>query len=613
MTANQLTPLTSPTTPMVVGQAAAPAALPRFSPIDPIRLLRQYAKWVILAAAIGFLIGRGGLRLPTQVFAGILQHRTAVGYRRRHKLERARPPRRPPQARRRIALDILINNQIVLLHSDDLLNEALLQPRIRETIWFKSLSTPDQQLRALREELSAGNTRGTNIVSLTLTGRYWGDLKVILGEIINVYLRRYQRGVDDQQLTLRKVYFTERDRADKDATNLFDELKRYKTEHQLPDIEVGRTDVGIAYEQLATQRVSLQQSLEQANDAYRSMAEAQRRGDSLVPTPDDMAMVDRDPSVTVYIEQLRALREERKVERSHGFAENHPNIRNIDDRIQAAEMAKKKEEDRLLHERQALQIEAASKNLLSIKAEVESIDKRLDATRTAVRDMNEQIAKYKEMEQLANAAAPAAASSSTGCSTRCASWNHGPTPSPSRPCWAPPTRNARRPSSPPTPWAARSSSAAWSWRLPSSRSCSTSRVKSPADIKLFPNAKLIGVIPDANEDPHGPAQVESRRPERSQRPHRRVVPAGPHGALVAHRPPRVQDAHDRLRPGRLRHIHRRQQSGAEPRLQRPPRAGARRQSPPPDATRVLRHAREARADRGAPRHGHPRPGDRAQG
>jgi len=52
MTANPLSPLPGGPAP-----AAAPAANSRFTPLDPIRIVRQYAKWLLAAAVLGLAVG----------------------------------------------------------------------------------------------------------------------------------------------------------------------------------------------------------------------------------------------------------------------------------------------------------------------------------------------------------------------------------------------------------------------------------------------------------------------------------------------------------------------------------------------------------------------------
>src|SRR5436305_931009 len=58
MTSNSLSPLTPPGLPGGPTLASAPpGGAARFTPLDPIRVLRQYAKHLVAAAALGFIIG----------------------------------------------------------------------------------------------------------------------------------------------------------------------------------------------------------------------------------------------------------------------------------------------------------------------------------------------------------------------------------------------------------------------------------------------------------------------------------------------------------------------------------------------------------------------------
>lgn len=501
MTASPLSPMAPPMGP----PAGSSSTAARFTPLDPIRVLRQYLKLLIVVAVVGFLVGV-----------------CVYFYRKRYSPEYASTAQllvtggvltpyesNAPDGRPRAGGDVLaalINNQIVLLRSDDVLNEALARDSMQETSWYRSFIDPRERLKDLRNRLGPYSARGSNLISISITGRDPSDLPKILNAVIDVYLLRYRTGVEDRTGNLRKVFFDERARADAEAKQLQAQLRQYKVDHQLPDLGLYNNDAMVAYGELARQRIQFQPALEQARAAYRNLVEAQRRGE-MVPTPDDVANVEEAPAVISRIERLRLLREQREV-LLNKFGENHRSIRDIDETMLAIEQEKKKEIDKLLRERAMIRIEAAKKTIDAVEEQMANLQTRLEESRKRVQDISEQINEYKRIEELSNAAVKRREQLDQKLDeirivmTR-------PDLQAVEPLLRPtvPERISPRFSSIASGTTFMFGSVALA--LVFLKELLDQRFKSPADVKLLPNVELLGIVPDAAEDPSGPVRIEN--------------------------------------------------------------------------------------------------------
>ncbi|MCE9591444.1 MAG: polysaccharide biosynthesis tyrosine autokinase [Planctomycetes bacterium] len=511
MTANPLTPMTMGGG--AVSTVHVPSTAPsRFTPLDPFRVLRQYARLLILAAVVGVALGLG-------IYFLLLRH--APEFTSTAQILVTPPPTRPEDMPDPFAvrgdLGTMIQNQLVMIRSDDLLQEALKRDVVRQTKWFSSFEDVRGRTLNLRENLSAFQLRGTTIIAVTLTGRHKADLQNILDTIVDIYLTQTRLREDLRGGDIRRVFLEERNRADIEIARIQEQLKQFRSENDLSSVFASNNDAAITYENLARQRPNVEQAAMQARDMYQSLLQAQREG-RINASPADTAAAQADPSVAGRDERLRTMRESRKFMLNH-LGERHNTIRDLDEQIAIVEQERGRELDRILRARQAVQLEESKKALDAIESQLASFQAKFDEARTRMRDLTQKLEEAKRIETLVD--------TSTKRRERYDDLLNNLRIKSTRPDSLGVTRqlSATQPemTSPKLGGILSMSTMivmGITFFLVFLKELLDQRIKSPADIRLLPGAVLLGVLPDAGEDPSGPTKVE------------RVVAAHPMGLLA---------------------------------------------------------------------------------
>lgn len=511
MTANPLTPMN-----MVGGAPATHSssvgAPTRFTPLDPLRIIRQYARLFILMAVVGLAIGLGAYYL-------LLRH--APEFTSTAQILVTPPPVSAEDigdsSFNRRDVGTMIQNQLIMIRSDDLLTEAFKRDLVRKTSWYTSFEDNRGRLMDLRKNLAAYQIRGTTIIAVTLSGRQKDDLPKVLDTIVDIYLTQMRMRIDIQGGDIRRVFLEERNRADIEISRIQEQLRQFRTENDIPSVLASNNEASISYENFARQRPEIEQAATQARDMYQSLLQAQREG-RLSASPEDIEMAERDPAVSSREERLRSLRETRKVMLAR-LGERHYTVRDLDEQAAVVELERAREMDRILRARQAVKLEQTKKNLDAIESQLAAFQAKFDEARTRMRDLTQKLEEARRIESLI-----------TTSTVR-------------RERYDDLLNNLRIKSTRPDSVGVQRQLSATQSEMTSpklsgivttsmmgvmgvavvlvfAKELLDQRIKSPADIRLLPGAHLLGVLPDASEDPSGPTKVE------------RVVAAHPMGLLA---------------------------------------------------------------------------------
>ncbi len=501
MTATPLTPLSSP-----VGPAAASAPTStRFTPLDPIRILRQYTRLLIFTAVIGFVVGVAVYLVlkqyaPEYSSTATLVVSGSVGVSTDPTTGGA--PRASAEY-----LQTLIQNQLVLLEGDDVLEEALASSEVQRTAWYNSLKNDPIALKKdMRERLKVSNPPRTTLIFVAFEGKNPDDLQPIVDTIINVYIRRYVFGINSNTEKVRRVWFEEQQRATEELARIQEDLRTFAINNDLLNMDPNRNDTVIAYTEVALARSRMQPAYEESKQAYESALEAQKAG-RFVPTPEQMQEIERAPSVQSRDERLRSLREQREVLLNR-FAPNHRSIQDVDQTIIATEQERQREVDRLLRENQATKVAAAKAQYDIAESQMKSLQFKLDELRKKTAEIAQKFQDYENKK--ASLAVVAQRKDNATMQLQEIDMRRR------RPDFQG-VDYALRPTSPEMTYPKFASIATGSTILflglallvVFTKELLDQRIKSPADVRLLPNAELLGIVPESAEDPLGPARIET--------------------------------------------------------------------------------------------------------
>ncbi len=513
----------NPLSPTSQTGTARPAQASKLTPLDPIRVLRQHTLILLFSVIVSLVVG---------VVGWFLLDRYSPRYTSEVQLTVSGGITNPYQGvqdamgvnqTRLDLLEVFMQNQTIRLRSDGVLNDALKRDDVRRTRWFKSFTDRNDNVdivlarKSLQRNLRAGQIIGSTLIRVSLTGPYPEDLKTILNTIVSVYLNKVRLETSSNSDNVRLMWVRERDRAEEELLQVQEQLRQFTAQNDLPNLESQNNEASITYRVLADQSANLEVALQHARNTYQRLLDAQSTG-RVDRTPESLAMVEADPAISSREERLRSLREHREVLLAR-FGEKHRSIRDVDLQALATEQEKNRETDRLLRERQAVQLEMSKKSLDAYTSQLAGLQVKMDEARIQMRDLNDKLLKYSQIQVQAETATLQIAKAKEQLeSIRIQS---------DRP------DNARIRKS------LDATDAEKTFPQPILVICGTmvllcgcvtgvifvkevldQRIKSPADIRLLPAAELIGVIPDAAEDPDNPASIE------------RIVTTNPKGMIA---------------------------------------------------------------------------------
>ncbi len=477
----------------------------RFTPVDPLRVFRLYAGTIMITSVLSLLLGLGlwyGLRQYAPRYTSEAQLIVTGG---------VTDPYQPVQqvGSWRSGMDMIdsvIRNQIVRIGSNEVISNVLRRDDVRSTAWFGSFG--GNSLKATEdfmENLKADKIRGSTLISLSFTAGNEADPPVILDAIISVYLEKMSSESLGETEGVRQSIVRQRDRADQDLRQVEEQLKQFKIQNDLSALESRNHEATIAYKMLAEQKVQLEVTLEQARASYEGLIESQKSGATNY-SPQQLAEAEADPAVAIRDQRLRALREQREVYLDN-YGDQHRAVQQIDLQIQAAEQEKQRQIERILRQRQELTFEETKRVASSLESQLQAIHPRIESSRARLRDLSQKIEEYRRIEARAKEFVQRRAKAEEMLNAM--------------------RLQSDRPDS--TQVRRYSATAASKLSFPKGvvivpgvvfamvglvtgfaflKETLDQRIKSPADVALLPDCELLGVIPDATEDPTNPKSIE---------------------------------------------------------------------------------------------------------
>lgn len=508
MTANPLTPINAAGT---VASPPSAGVTPRFTPVDPLRLVRQNLLLLSLTAAAGVALGVG-------LFAYLRLYKTEYSTSARMLVTGgidtsfAMPEGGSAPRARLEQIAASIQNQIYLIKSDGVLSEVLKKPEVQDTTWFRSFARGgatkiEDQIEAahdkLQDDLTASQPRNSTFLEVSLKGRFQDDLPKILSAVIDAYMTQNDVSNSTENAGVRQVFTSMRREAEAEVRRLEESIRVSSV--NMPLLEPKSSEATMGFEKLNEEKIRLDLALQAARDSYKGLEAGIREG-KVAPAPEDIALAEADPAILTRNERIRQFRERRNVLLDN-FGENHRTVREVDQSILATEQEKKKEMDRLLLERQSVKLDMARKAAEGFEAQRAGLEPKLEEARSRMEDLTRQIGELKNLNTNLEAARKRldeAEQMLKNIDVR------------SR---RPDAVGVKR-SIPPTPpelvfprfFSVVGGVTALLLALVGGvlfiRETLDQRIKSPMCVKLLPGVDLLGVLPEATEDPLGGKRIE---------------------------------------------------------------------------------------------------------
>ncbi len=502
----------APSTRPSGGPARPPAAASGFNTtIDPKKLALQYWPWLVAALIVGIALGVGThltLRRVAPVYQGQVWFEFGAAITRDVQTETTLGGGGAAEMER------FIGTQMQRLTSDDLLRRAVMEPSVRDTEWRRQFIGPTGEMDVieaaleLREKVTVRMVPDTNFVQMRVAMRRPGDAARIANAIKDVYesdLRQQRSRMEADTLEA----LTQRLRTAQEERRLIEERRqRLFEEADVETLNEQQTTYAQQIKQLLPVMVGTQNQLSLLTDRLDHFEE-QLSAPAGATYPEEVtSAVEQDPRVQQIQQRLSDLRLSRRAALEQ-FGENHRELKRIDRFIEAAKirLAEEKEslKEQMFEQQMALlrnRIRASEVTEAETQEELEEARNRLkDVNRlrqtlnTLERDSN---LLATEIQDVQNKIAEQQSINQRRASTRLTSVQAADIPTrlsfPRLIIIVPLVTFL---------------CLALTGGLILLRELLEQRVRGPSDIAMIPRTRVLGVLPDLDEDPSRPEHAET--------------------------------------------------------------------------------------------------------
>lgn len=482
--------------------------------IDPIRLARQYYKVLAASVVVGIVLGVGvyfaSLRFIPKFTAN-------VTFKCNPQLEEAGKTSgtiRGGDAGGAEEMERFIATQVQDLMIKSNLEDAANDPKVRDdSDWAKQFIRRGSydRVRAAKElsedVVWARAIPDTVYIVLSASTRKAADASSIATAVAESYMARLAQDTNRQYSDSREALTRQFRQAEADKQALERRGTRLIGDANIESVKFEQTSAAKEVSELSEFIVAARNAVEKKRQQL-SQYESSMTGAGGVSYPDFLRVeVKNDTSMQVHEQALATLRTQLTGSRTR-FGPAHPDVRRLEATVQAAEIERNKEEQRLLAEKFSALIELTREDIRGIEAQARDSIEKLKAASLRATEMTQQIEEYEKIKKDIERKAEDIQKLQVELSNLQALIDR----SASRRVmiYAP----ASRPEFPSFPKA--------KWVIPITtmltigfagvgvllREMLEQRVRAPADVLLVPRTKILGVLADIGEDPCKPSSAE---------------------------------------------------------------------------------------------------------
>lgn len=504
-----------PAPPQAAGQprAAAPAAAAptgNLINIDPVRLFFRYWPLLVLSAIIGLALGYGAHTLFARYAPTYTANVTFV----------CKPPTFdpinpvPPQVGNN-DFERFIGTQVQQMTSDAVLEGALSYPEVLRTEWIKQYHRngslqPKDALRGMSKIAAASPVPMSELIKLNVKTDRPDEAAIIANAIATSYIQDLQRYSKSSTTEKRDALGRRLSQIDEDLRRLEASREKLIEEKQVRSLDGG----GLSDEEL--QMRSIQGSLAEIAKSKSFMLSRLEDGELILasagavvyPVEIEQA-ADEHPLVRDLAFQVSNMNVEVRIMREQGFGEDHPALVRIKDRIRSVEIERDREREQVKRQLFTSQLDGLRTQLKALEAQERDLITELTAINLKRDDMVQTLLKKEKLDndigRLKNERVEVTS----------AIQNYETVSNASAFDRVQILRRATRPESMSFPKLMIMLAAGLFLVVGSvsglvvAREALDQRVRGPADLSLIPRLSVLGVVPDAAEDPARIKSVET--------------------------------------------------------------------------------------------------------
>jgi capsular exopolysaccharide synthesis family protein len=368
--------------------------------LDPFRILRRHIALIIGTGVAGVVLGVAAFFLFNEFLP---LYRAEVLFEIRSGLAEA-----TDLAAQDITQDELVmrlaTTETMLLMSRGVLESAVKQPDVQTTRWFGDKfvaadGTPliDEAVDELEEDIARKLVRGSNLFGLSWATGVDSDVPIVLNSIARSYIRKRAALEDSVYNANLEVFTTELSQTNRQLDDLSQETQAFIREKGITNIDDPRSNqLSLAMAAVVEQIANTGSSLSLVQTAY--MQTAAKLEGTVEPTEDDRRLAEQDAAVRPHelavLQAKTTLRELREQYRDP----THWLVRKEEGRLRAFEMEYEVKIGEIMTANLRAQLKALADQIQSFRQMREELDEQYDAKDSQLRTLAADMSRYKELE-----------------------------------------------------------------------------------------------------------------------------------------------------------------------------------------------------------------------
>jgi succinoglycan biosynthesis transport protein ExoP len=370
--------------------------------IDPIRVVRRHIVGIVVSAIAGAFLGTAAylaLNILYPLYSGRVLFEVRPG------LQTASQVGLIDQTSDDMVFRIA-QTETYMLMSDEVLDQALKNPDIKQTQWHKKFLTVSSDgrevfdnmraLDELKDDVGAGVVRSSNLFNLGWSAHVASDVPIVLNAIAKAYLenrRARDYSVYDSNLSLFDEQLT---RTQRELQDLAQEMRSLIKNAQVTTLEDTKSSAqAFKVQELTRQLAEVTSALNVATTGY-SLASAKLEG-TMEPDASDVMEAERDPAVMDQTQVLQALKAE--LRRLYSMRESSdPLVLNWEKRVKSVEEERGSKIKEIIRRNLEAAVRTWSENKEKYSNVVNKLEEELERNQLLLVDLAAEQAKYEALK-----------------------------------------------------------------------------------------------------------------------------------------------------------------------------------------------------------------------
>jgi len=316
------------------------AATSKFKPIDPLRILRAKWYWLVLAMVVGGGFGLGtwyGLDTKIPKYTSVAQFDVQAS----NISASGRPLGQVPMN----VLEPLILREVQKVRAEPTLRQTLNNTAVQQTEWFKEFNNNlDKAYEDLDENvLSANHIRDTPLFAVRATTRKAGDAQIILTALRDEYIRQKSAQVGAISARELQAAQSQLNTTEERITTMRSAIKRFLTATPLESLDERSSEAALRVQKLVIEVNEIEKSYNSLQATYGQLLERQAQG-KFDPSDEERQMIENAREIVEIDSALRQLRVSRD-SLLDKFKPEHAAVRSLDQQILFYERERTEEYD----------------------------------------------------------------------------------------------------------------------------------------------------------------------------------------------------------------------------------------------------------------------------